>query len=914
MVSLVSSVVRVRVKGFLAGLFVAALTVSMLPYDAGAFSNTGPSPGVQSGSTTPNYVLVKSPNTGDMSIMNIPLYSFTSVTSDVVLTVADARCGADYVVCEEWVTSRDQFVEIRWGSTVLGRTNGGTVTIPRAAFVYDAATNTYKANLTMILRNRNNGAEARNEFRNRIGFRLESRTGIYIGNSSGGSSSYVNIISNNPNQGGPHAYKILFGTPCDIATGTRGTIEFYDLDAGHVDNGYHHVSITVTKVGGGVVATEGSGDPGNGTRYYVGMTFNPGERYEMTITNIASINMVQYKFPYDNINYTQTCSNWSVSAVSQLKIGATGSWVNRPSTNPLTVQPEQTVYFRHTITNNGPTKTDSPIRGVTRNEEGGKAGSGVMALPGLSVPDFLANGAAAGVSSTRGTASLLIGQAHVSDERINCQLITASPGGSSVSSRSSSRTCFKVPYSYTLMPNIAINRTTVESAGTEIGVTPNVTNTGHTKSNQTDWQITYITVPSGVNIPTGTGSNNSNLAPCQYYGTANGKTCVAATFVPYSGGLHSNNGTTDFGVGTHQFTQRRAITEGVDPGTRVCYALSINSYTNADTSSPWRHSNLACAVVAKRPVAQVLGGDLIVGRASPVSASLLVRTNVKTVGGTQYGSWAEYGIISSGRVQGMASAAGYAGGVDSSKSFCNASFLTFANRPAGSTTCGTNTNIGGYAMSGASVDSAIAARFPVASATNFASSHLAIGPETEPGIYTTTHTDEEIGLSITSQPHIGKGKWYVLNVPTKTVRITTNINYTNEALLSISEIPQVIIIARNITIDESVTNIDAWLVAIPSENSAGHFGGYINTCQPITANDPRALTGQRCTAPLRINGPVVANRIFLYRTAGSGSGTAAGDPAEVFNLRPDAYLWGTAMQQGTIKARTTVTTELPPRY
>jgi len=52
----------------------------------------------------------------------------------------------------------------------------------------------------------------------------------------------------------------------------------------------------------------------------------------------------------------------------------------------------------------------------------------------------------------------------------------------------------------------------------------------------------------------------------------------------------------------------------------------------------------------------------------------------------------------------------------------------------------------------------------------------------------------------------------------------------------------------------------------------------------------------------------------LQRTFGSGSGAATGNPAEVFNLRPDAYLWGVFQAAGSGRLQTVYETELPPRY
>src|SRR5690606_8287154 len=112
-------------------------------------------------------------------------------------------------------------------------------------------------------------------------------------------------------------------------------------------------------------------------------------------------------------------------------------------------------------------------------------------------------------------------------------------------------------------------------------------------------------------------------------------------------------------------------------------------------------------------------------------------------------------------------------------------------------------------------------------------------------------------------------------VASGTVTISGNITYTEDTLGSINDIPQVVIVANNINIQDNVSRVDAWLVA---ENT-------INTCANVTGN----LTSEKCNTALEVNGPVVTDHLLLNRTAGSGSGDESDDPAERFNLRPDAF-------------------------
>ena len=144
----------------------------------------------------------------------------------------------------------------------------------------------------------------------------------------------------------------------------------------------------------------------------------------------------------------------------------------------------------------------------------------------------------------------------------------------------------------------------------------------------------------------------------------------------------------------------------------MCYGLSVKDA--ASNNSGWAHSAVVCAVLSKRPVVQVLGNDLIVGRGKSTTVGSIVSTNIKNASGTQYGAWAEYGIMPSGLVSGMASASGYAGGV-SARPFCGVSYLTISNAATGSCT---DTAVGRYSFSESTP--AVASRFPTTGAQQLA--------------------------------------------------------------------------------------------------------------------------------------------------------------------------------------------------
>lgn len=149
-------------------------------------------------------------------------------------------------------------------------------------------------------------------------------------------------------------------------------------------------------------------------------------------------------------------------------------------------------------------------------------------------------------------------------------------------------------------------------------------------------------------------------------------------------------------------------------------------------------------------------------------------------------------------------------------------------------------------------------------------------------------------------------------------------------------IPQTIILATGseLKISENVTKIDAWIIA-PNAT--------INTCSEFKKKETQAevLTptlgiGKRyvpytdndgdvhCNKQLVFNGPVIAGGLELNRQYGADAHMMIGEeedadgrnrPAEVFNLRADAYIWAYAQAQRYGSSFTeSYSRELAPRY
>ena len=73
------------------------------------------------------------------------------------------------------------------------------------------------------------------------------------------------------------------------------------------------------------------------------------------------------------------------------------------------------------------------------------------------------------------------------------------------------------------------------------------------------------------------------------------------------------------------------------------------------------------------------------------------------------------------------------------------------------------------------------------------------------------------------------------------------------------------------------------------------------------------LTANICNQPLVVNGPVSANALHVYRTAGATK-TNPEEPAETFRLTPTTYLWAFDFTNQADRVKTTYVTEEAPRF
>lgn len=577
--------------------------------------------------------------------------------------------------------------------------------------------------------------------------------------------------------------------------------------------------------------------------------------------------------------------DWTINGQSYIRIGSGGA----RQQGTINAKPTQQLRWDHDLRNNGPDDMVTNIGYSIRKSGFSNGWSGTTDPSGYAKGDdgdlFVTVYAANNAAKTRHTVT----QDDVGNTL--CQYIRWEPESSSDDTdATSAQACAYIPYSYKLTPTISniSDGAIVEAELGNVAVNGNVSNSGDTKSHSNiTWQVTQLRFAPGVILGNSAGGvSGSN--PCVYFTGEANCTNLSTGVRGYDQGAsvaHNTNGSL-----------------GAEPiGTRLCYAMSVKQ--NASDSLDWRHSRLYCLVVGKQPKVHVTGGDLVVGRESATSK---VSTGSTRKSSTYFGSWSEYAIIPSGVITGMSTGSGYAGGTNTTDLCAHHKALAFANT-ATSGSC-VAAAVGGYKSHQPSPATKLKAQFATDTSNPSLSGAVDMNTYLDRRTYRATSN-----LTLTSSAPIGQNQWIIINAGDRDVTIASNITYTSSSapgvITAANQLPQVVILARNIIINDNVSQVDAWLVV-----TGTGANGYLKTCDAAGVNEPSQLRDGVCGTKLTVNGPVMANHLLMYRTAGAGTGGASGEAAEVFNLRPDAYIWANHYQLRAGVAQTVDTKELPPRY
>lgn len=382
-------------------------------------------------------------------------------------------------------------------------------------------------------------------------------------------------------------------------------------------------------------------------------------------------------------------------------------------------------------------------------------------------------------------------------------------------------------------------------------------------------------------------------------------------------------------------TRQEKIPDQLSIGTKVCFILAL---TSPATGSANRYSPAACVTVGKSPSVQVWGGDIRVGRsfsddttgAVNYENSGIYTSNFSMPDRKRYGSWVEYGAFAPSGIFATASLSGFAQGFRGGSALndiacedAGLNGLTFANSirlpQPHSGECGHFGSLG-----------SIPKTAQILAATELAGSGTALSNAnplrlnvSDNGRYRVSGGMSDIVLDGITIP---SGRQIVLDARERNVSIAGNIEYANQRggqlYDEISQVPQLIIIAKNITINRNVDRVDAWLIA------SGHTAtadGTVKTCD-VSATAATPVNARTCDKRLTINGPVMARYLQLWRTYGAEDGRSncdrdvanpncdeARQSAEIINLPGASLLWA-AQDPDTIKARTSYTYELPPYF
>ena len=580
---------------------------------------------------------------------------------------------------------------------------------------------------------------------------------------------------------------------------------------------------------------------------------------------------------------------WTVRGESYVDNTTMGSGT-RQGNPAVYASPGDTLDWTHDLRNNGPGFIDQNITRTIDRTGFGNGWDGQRSAPSRSNT---------GLNATANTLFDVVNPSAANRTRYvvlpsdagrtMCQRIGWEPGAYNNGSRfTSNYACANVPYSYSLTPGVS-GPNGVTTVGAPIPtVIPTVTNAlpppyqqrHTTDSRPTEWQLKRIEVAPGGSIPM--TQQEDNAAPCAHYGnTCQDKGSGTQVFPPNSTPLAQ--------------LANETVAPNTRVGTRICYTLSVRPFQQLAyqaLDNRWRHSAPVCVTVSKQPKVQVWGSDVRT-RGDIETGTTTVNDN-----GTNklFGSWVEYGALSVGSNSRFASGSGLNDGNTEMTNTAAWNKLTFAN-----------------------IDSSGASRFgnftlpsdiaPLADQFMATASNGAPAPDLgslASGTYKTTAANFTItGGSVGQTGNVGN---VIVIVSTGTITIDGNITYrgngASENFNDVKELPQVIIIARNINITNNVTQIDAWLLTTND--------GSINTCSDRPLSAP--LNSTVCNNQLTVNGPVATSHLHLRRTAGSDDTARAGEPAEIFNLRGDALLWAYGRSSASDKAQTVYSKELPPRF
>ncbi len=421
---------------------------------------------------------------------------------------------------------------------------------------------------------------------------------------------------------------------------------------------------------------------------------------------------------------------------------------------------------------------------------------------------------------------------------------------------------------YTLVPKVSSNGMAIVVPGDTVNFSYTVDKTG-VNSNMTSVGIRQIIIPPGATFPTGFVARKN--ADCSTYtsGSTGGVTCSTLS-------RPSQN----FTVPTTNLTDETVPTGSLTAGTQICRVLFVDSYNQAPAPNN-SHSAVVCVLIARSPTAAIVGSDASAGGDSVAPFNKQSGFLGSNAAASTYGSFGEYALLATGRINGFSSSA-LMGGLGRN--------LMFANYGLSSPSDGgfyrDNHVISDYAARYGAIVPSSSPIFPSSGALPTGGGvtyYRAAGP-----------------ITITQSTGI-TGR-VIIYAPGQTVTIAGNITYNGVGLTSFGAAPQVVIIADNVRVSGNVDNIDGLLVVKNVFTSCSEAG---DKAAPTTS---AMVAGGQCDRKLTVNGAVIAGDVYLGRSAATPN-----SPAEVFRFRPEVFLTPYEAGKTDFTLVTKSEIELPPR-
>lgn len=356
-------------------------------------------------------------------------------------------------------------------------------------------------------------------------------------------------------------------------------------------------------------------------------------------------------------------------------------------------------------------------------------------------------------------------------------------------------------------------------------------------------------------------------------------------------------------------------------GSEICVRSAVwpadsgddTNYNDTSGSHTWAYSkDQVCYTIGKKPSLQVWGGNVF--SKGNVSTSVSNKGHLTGYNGYDpdgsyarhlFGSWGEFGVVSSGIVKGFASGAalGYQSnnngtlwpsyhpangsgnnaniigqpGGSVSTDFCVHSPLSFANSGCKSGTAGLVGTANGTNESSDNKESVINRLIPKSKPTSVSSVNFADN---------TTYYYSSSDLNLDAQQLNVAGVIKVVHA-LGSININGNITYGNDGYTTLTEVPKAVIYAEgDVNIACEVTQIDALIMA----------DGQVNTCANSRDTDER-----RNSTQLKVNGAIISKTLNAKRTYGTATGANSIIPAEIINHDPTLYMWaGSSDQDDTV--------------